>query len=124
MGSQCRQENRVHAPVPAVCGRSCGGSTADELGGLDLVALLLGVNGGGDRLGNLVGWAAISWIEFAGGLGIEHVMLVANGDLRLLPGNLEMVVAFLEHLPEGKVRGIAMSRHVEGGHAERIGLNL
>src|ERR1700730_7794287 len=124
MGFQRRKENGVHAPVPAFCGRSCGGSMTDQLRRLDLVAVLSAVNRGRDLLGHPIGGAPVNWVEFAGGLRIEYVVLVANGDLRLLPGNLEMVVAFLEHLPEGKVRGIAMSRHVERSHAERIGLNL
>src|SRR5208337_5230937 len=124
MGSQRRQESGVHAPVPPVCGQSGGDCAADELGSLDLVAVLLVVNGGRDRLGHLIGGASINWIEFPGGLRIKHVVLVTNGDLRLLPCNFEMVVAFLEHFPEDEMRGVAMSGHAEGGHSERIGLNL
>src|SRR5467141_1538167 len=97
MGSQRRKENEVHAAVPTVCGRSCGGSSADQLGRLDLVSLLLAVNGGRDLLGHLIGGASINWVEFTRGLGIKHVVLFANGDLWLLPCNLKMVVAFLEH---------------------------
>src|SRR5271165_1130447 len=123
MGSQRRKESRVHASVPPVCGHSGGDSTADELGSLDLVAVLLVVDGGRNLLRHLVGGAPINWVEFAGGLRIKHVVLVANGDFRLLPCNFEMIVTFLELIPKGEMRGVAMSGNVEGGHSERIGLN-
>jgi hypothetical protein len=35
-----------------------------------------------------------------------------------------MIVTFLELIPKGEMRGVAMSGHVEGGHSERIGLDL
>jgi hypothetical protein len=64
IGSERRNEDRVHTPLSAVCGQSGGDSTADELSSLDLVAVLLIVNGGRDRLGHLKGGAWINWVEF------------------------------------------------------------
>src|SRR6516165_12743104 len=87
IGSQRRNKDRVHAPLSPVCGQSGGDSTADELGSLDLVAMLLVVNGGRDLLRHLVGGAAIHRVEFARGLRVKHVVLVANSDLRLLSCN-------------------------------------
>ena len=43
-------------------------------------------------------------------LGVEHVVLLADIDLGLEAGHLEMVVALLEHLPERDVRVVAMAR--------------
>src|SRR5262249_54065676 len=56
--------------------------------------------------------------------GVENIMLVADVNLRLEMRRLEMVVADLEHLPEGEMRTGAMARQVRRRHAERIGLDL
>src|SRR6185437_7182588 len=47
-----------------------------------------------------------------------------NIDLRLEVRHREMVVAFLDHFPEGQIRTVAMARQVGRRHAERIGLDL
>src|SRR5262249_45005177 len=40
------------------------------------------------------------------------------------PGDLEVVIALLDHFPERHVRRIAVLRHVQRSHPERIGLDL
>ena len=55
---------------------------------------------------------------------IEHIMLFADVDLRLLMRHFEMVVADLDHLPERHVRIVAVARQIRRRHAERIGLDL
>ena len=55
---------------------------------------------------------------------VEHISLLTDGDLRLQPRGFEIVIAFLEHLPEREVRIVAMLGHVQCRHAERKGLQL
>ena len=55
---------------------------------------------------------------------VEHVALLADRDLRLLVGGFEMIVAFLDHLPEREVRIVAVLGHVQRGHAEWKGREL
>ena len=57
-------------------------------------------------------------------LGVEHVALLADVDLGLELGHLEMVVALLQHLPERDVRVVAMLGEILRRHLERIGLHL
>ena len=56
--------------------------------------------------------------------GIEHILLLAEIDFRLLPRHLEMIPALLDHFPERHVRIVAMLGHVQRRHLERIGLQL
>ena len=53
------------------------------------------------------GLRSIRWL-----LGVEHVVLVADVDLRLEMRRLEVIVADFEHLPESQVRTGAMTRQV------------
>src|SRR6516164_3892378 len=124
MRPQRRKESNVHATFPSPRRGSGGGPLIDELSSLDLIPMLLAMDGGGDLRRHAIGGAPINWVEVTRGLRIKHIMLVANGDLRLLPCQFEMVVAFLEVFPEREVWRVAMSRHVERRHPERISLNL
>ena len=57
-------------------------------------------------------------------LRVEHIVPVADVDLGFEMRHLEMVVAFLDHLPERHVRIGAVPGEVRRRHAERIGLDL
>ena len=123
-------EDRVHAAIDAGARTGGRGAARNELRGLQFVLTLLVLNGFGDFRRDLIGWALRRRVECqrAGRAGrllrIEDILLFAEVDLRLLLGDFEVVVAFLDHLPERHVRIIAMARHVLRGHAERIGLHL
>ena len=85
-------------------------------------------------------WRATAWATLIVGLqrragrgrieaavapvGIEHVLAAAIAHLRLGLGDLEMVAAFLQVLPEGHVRVVPELGDVLGRHPERIGLEL
>ena len=55
---------------------------------------------------------------------IEDVAPLAHVDLGRQLGDLEIVVAFLEVLPEGEIRIVPVARHVLRRHAERKRLDL
>ena len=125
-----RGEYPVHAAVDAGIDASDRRSLGDQPRGLGEVGGLLLAHGVGDFIGNHIGRALGRGIEYqvtrcVRRLGrIEHVFLLAEIDLRLLPRHLEMIIAFLDHLPERHVQIVAMLRHVHWRHLERIGLQL
>jgi hypothetical protein len=59
-----------------------------------------------------------------GRLRTEYIEAIAHIHLGLELRRLEMIVADLEHLPEGQARIISMPRQIRRRHAERIGLDL
>src|SRR6266481_2628086 len=59
-----------------------------------------------------------------GRLRIEYVEAIAHIHLRFEMRRLEVIVADLEHFPEGQVRTISMPRQIRRRQAERIGLDL
>ena len=123
-------EHLVHAAVDAgiqACDRR---ALFNQFGDLGLLLLLLIAHRLGDFIRDDIGRAFCRGLEYRIALGvrrldgIEHVFLLAEIDLRLLPRHLEMIVAFLDHFPERHVRVVAMFRHVHRRHPERIGLKL
>ena len=123
-------EDRMHAAVDARARAGRRRAARDQLRGLQFVRALLFLHRFGDFRSNLVGRALRGGVEGqrARGIGrllrVEHILPLAEVDFRLLPGDLEVVVAFLDHLPERHVRIVAIARHVLRRHAERIGLHL
>src|SRR5437868_6132831 len=83
-----------------------------------LILFLPLAHGIGDLVGDHIGRALGGSLEHRLLLGIrrldgiEHVFLLAETDLRLLPRHLEMIVTLLDHFPERHVRIIAVFRHV------------
>ena len=65
-----------------------------------------------------------SGCDESGWLRIEDIAAIAHIHLGLEMRRLEMIIADLEHLPEGHVRIGAMPRQVRRRHAERISLDL
>ena len=124
MGFHGGQEGRIHAAVHAHFDRCRGRAAVDQLRGLGVVATLLVPHRGDEIVRHLVGGAPIGRAELARRLSVEHIALLAHIDLGLVPGDLEMVIALFEHLPERHVRRVAVLRHVERRHLERIGLDL
>src|SRR5215468_8741285 len=59
-----------------------------------------------------------------GSLRIEYVAAIAHIHLGFEMRGLEVIVADLEHLPEGQLRMSSMPRQVRRRQAERIGLDL
>src|SRR5262249_44762479 len=124
------QEKRMHTAVRA--GLDCDGSdTAVNLfceGAL--VARLLCFYGRSDCFRNLVDRTFLARMEgerrrgVARCVGVEDIALLAHFYVRLGLGHLEMIVAFLNHPPECHMRTVAVPRHIEWRHAERIGLYL
>src|SRR3974390_2884308 len=55
---------------------------------------------------------------------IEYVEAIAHIYLRFEMRRLEVIVANLEHFPEGEIRIISMPRQIRRRHAERISLDL
>src|SRR5262249_60537370 len=100
------------------------GAAVDQLHGLDLVTALLLAGCDRDVLRYPVGWATLAGVEALHGFGVEKVAPLADVDLGLEMRDLEVVVTFLDHFPECHVRRVAMPRHVERCHPERIGLQL
>src|SRR5262249_34492223 len=118
------EEGRVHAAVGAGRYQHGRGAAVDQLHGLDLVTALLLADRERDVLAHPIERATPGGGEAVRGLRIAHVALPADGDLRLDVRDLEMVIALLDHLPEWHVRGVAVARHVERRHPERISLQL
>ena len=120
----------VHAAVDTGIHPRDRCSLRNQLGGLGLILLLLFAHGVGDVVGDRIDRTFGRSIEHRIALGIrrldgvEHVFLLAEIDLRLLPRHLEMIPALLDHFPERHVRVVAMLRHVDRRHLERIGLQL
>jgi hypothetical protein len=120
----------VHATVGVGADGSNRRTAADKFGGLDFIAVLLFL----DRARDLFGYfeyralgarAERMCSRRSGGLlGVEYVTLLADVDLRLEVGNLEMVAALLEHLPECDVRVAAMLGKILWRHPEWISLYL
>jgi len=59
-----------------------------------------------------------------GRLRIEYVEPIAHIHLGFEMRRLEVIVADLEHFPEGQARTISMPRQIRRRQAERIGLDL
>src|SRR5262245_26769147 len=59
-----------------------------------------------------------------GRLRIEYIAAIAHIHLGFEMRRLEVIVADLEHLPEGQLRMSSMPRQIRRRHAERIGLDL
>src|SRR5690606_39915108 len=55
---------------------------------------------------------------------VELILPLAYVHLGRLPGDLEMVVAHFQGIPELEVRIVLVARHVLRRHAERVGLVL
>ena len=124
MGFHRGQEGRVHAAVHAHSDRCGGRAAVHQFRGLNVVAPLLVPDCGDDVVRHLVGGTPVGRAELARRFSVEHVALLAHVDLGLVPGDLEMVIALFEHLPERHVRRVAVLRHIERRHLERIGLDL
>ena len=92
----------MHAAVDAGARARNRCSPGDQLGGLQLVVMLLLAHGGGDFVARLhrPGICADALntsgrVAFGRLLRIEDIFVFAELDLRLLPRHLEMIVALL-----------------------------
>src|SRR6266436_7033718 len=59
-----------------------------------------------------------------GSLRVEYIAAITHIHLGFEMRRLEVIVADLEHLPEGQLRMRSMPRQIRRRQAERIGLNL
>ena len=110
MGAVTQIIVRIEAPVHEI-------DPAD-----DLIARKVGVTGVDAAVNH--GDGVIGGAEAVRRCGIENVALLAHVDLGLEVRDLEVIITLLNHFPERHVRRVAMARHVDRGHAERIGLQL
>src|SRR5262245_62473935 len=117
-----RQKCRIGTAVDAGRNRCGRNATVDEIGSLDVVAALLLADCGGDVVRYRVGRATLRRTE--GVRRVEDVTLFAHSNTRLEVCDLEAIMALLDHFPERHVRRVAVASDVEGGNAERIGLEV
>ncbi|MBI1868874.1 MAG: hypothetical protein HYS06_11390 [Methylocystis sp.] len=98
----------------------------DEFGDLGVVAGLFFRDQGLGLVVLLQRWTGRIGVQglTIGGDRVEHIMLAADGDAWLAPGDVKMVGAFLQLLPEGDIGIKPMFGEIFRRHLEGEGLHL